>query len=103
MQSYRSERPVQTVENRPDITWTREERHDIDISGYKRYLYQFGNPDAEDKEISHCIISAPTMDEAIAFFMDQVRGPDWYEGACINVEVIGIDVRPDGSPVWLTE
>lgn len=95
------QRPKQTVENRPDLTWEREERNDIDYKGYKRYFYEFKNPDAQDKELHHAIIAAPTMNDAITEFMDQVRGPDWYENAVISVEVIGVDLRREDAPVWV--
>lgn len=84
-----------TVENRPDITWKREERSDIDYKGYRRYFYAFKNPSAQGKEHLHVIISAPTMDEAIAKFMDTAADPDWYKDAVISVEVIGIDLRKE--------
>lgn len=97
------QRPKQTFENRPDITWVREERNDISYSGYKRYFYEFENTATEEAEIAHCVISAASMDEAIQVFLNGVcnnrlepRG-----GATIYVTVIGIDIRKDDAPDWV--
>lgn len=87
------------------ITFNRNERTDIDYKGYRAYLYQFDHvTEPGDKEIYHAIISAATIDEAIAIFVaDSVRNEDWYVDAEYNVEVIGIDLKPDRESKWVME
>lgn len=110
------EAPVEVVVSRPatrkvykpeetSITFVRNERPDIDYKGYAAYLFQFDYAtEPGDKEVYQAIISAATMDEAIATFVaDAVRGDDYYVNAKYSVEIIGIDLNPKRQSKWLME
>ncbi|ABY62926.1 hypothetical protein ST201phi2-1p093 [Pseudomonas phage 201phi2-1] len=87
------------------ITFIRNERKDIDYSGYRAYLFHFAHrTEVGDKEIYHAIISAATMDEAIAIFVaDCVRDEESYVDAIYEVEIIGIDLKTDRDSHWVME
>lgn len=87
--------PVKEVK-KMSIQFNRNERTDIDTKGFAQYLYHFLQvTEVQDKEISQCIISSPTMDAAIELFTStQVRGA-YYVDAVFDVELMGVDFNVD--------
>lgn len=98
------QRSKQTVENRTDITFNKNERNDIDYKGYRAYLYQFDQvTEVQDKELYGFIISAPTIDDAIGIFMQSIPNEGYYQDAIFDVEVIAIDLKTDRTTPWVME
>ena len=83
-----------------NITYNRNDRTDIDTAGYKSYFFHFTQTgEVGDKEIEQTIIYQPNMDDEIAAFERIFFRNDHYMNSVIDVERIGVDLKPDRKEI----